>query len=441
MENAASLRLSLLLCWPALSATAATVEIGPGADVRAAIAALRAGDELVLRGGTYSFNSRFGVTAVGTAAQPIVVRGKSGETAVIDMTTVNQNIIDVENSAYFVLRNLTFHGGSAGVRLVQSSYITIEDSEIYGTDDVGISANSGNYEGLLIRHNHIHNTGATGEGMYLGCNNNACRVLNSVIEWNYIHDTNGPTVTQGDGIEVKEGSAGNIIRHNVIHDTGYPGIITYSTVGNGGPNIIDSNVIWNAGDYAIQSAADSIIRNNIVLGTIGMQPHQAGSPSNQIVANNTIICDSDCVQIRGVSGSVVFANNAVYANAGSAIDLISGNLSLVTLAGNVVAGGVAGATGGFVNGNGIAADFVNGNFNGAPPIDLFPKASSALIGAGTTQYVTDLDFNGTTRSGSRDAGAYKYQAGGNPGWTLAASFKAMSANTTVPNPPTALTTQ
>jgi len=352
------------------------------------------------------------------------------------MKTVNQNIIDIEHSAYFVLQNLTFHGGSAGVRLVDSNYITIEDSEIYGTDDVGVSANAGGtYQGLLIRHNHIHNTGGTGEGVYLGCNHNSCRVINSVIEWNHVHDTKGPNVSQGDGIEVKEGSAGNVIRHNVIHDTGYPGIITYGTVGNGAPNIIDSNVIWNSGDYAIQSAADSIIRNNIVFGQLGMQPHQAGRPSNQIVVNNTIICDKSCIQVRGVGGPIVFANNAVYAKSGAAINLISGNLSLVTLANNVVVGRVAGATTGFINGSGITTDFVGANFSGAPPIDVFPKSSGKLIGNAAPQYITDVDFNLTPRGASLDVGAYKYQADGNPGRAIAAGFKAIRDNS-VPNPPT-----
>jgi hypothetical protein len=107
----------------------------------------------------------------------------------------------------------------------------------------------------------------------------------------------------------------------------------------------------------------------------------------------------------------------------------------------VVAGSVAGASVGYVNGNGIAADFVNGNFNGAPPIDLFPKDGSASIGAAAAQYLTDLDFNGTVRGGNRDAGAYKYRSGGNPGWTLAATFKAMTSAATTPNPPTALNAQ
>jgi hypothetical protein len=273
--------------------------------------------------------------------------------------------------------------------------------------------------------------------MYLGCNNNACRVLNSTIEWNYVHHTNGPSVEQGDGIELKEGSAGNTIRHNVIHDTNYPGILTYGTVGNGPPNIIEGNVIWRTNDYAIQSAADSIIRNNIVLGSIGLQPHQSASPANQVITHNTIVATDSGIEVRGVSGPVVIANNAVYSQSGNAIRLISGNLALVSLAGNVGVGGLAGGSVGYANGNGIAADFVGGHFNGAPPIDLFPKTGSALIGAAAATHAASVDFNGTARAGAADVGAYEFQAGGNPGWVLTAGFKA-AGGVVAPNPPTAL---
>src|SRR5690606_10203500 len=102
-------------------------------------------------------------------------------------------------------------------------------------------------------------------------------------------------------------------RHNVIHDTNYPGILTYGTRGNGPPNVIEGNVIWRTNDFAIQSAADSVIRNNIVLGTIGLQGHQSASPSNQTVVHNTILANGNGIEVRNVSGPVVIANNAVYA--------------------------------------------------------------------------------------------------------------------------------
>lgn len=431
-----SLLAFAVACVPAVG-LGAVVEVGPGDNVRTAIAALRPGDELVLRGGTYTFSSRFAISVVGTESQPITIRGKAGEAATIFMNTSNQNVMEIDGSQYLVLKNLKITGGSHGIRLMNSDHVTIEDNEVYETGDVAISANSGGtYEGLVIRRNHIHHTNGTGEGMYLGCNSDGCRIANSLIEWNYIHHTNRASVEQGDGIEIKEGSYGNVVRHNVIHDTNYPGIITFSTVGNGPPNVIEGNVVWNTNDFAIQSAADSIIRNNIILGSsIGLQSHQAGSPGNQTIVHNTVVGGS--IDIRNVVGPITVANNAVYTNGGAAIRLISGNLGLVTVSGNVGVGGLSGRTGGFANGN-LANDFVAAHYNGEPPIDLFPRAGSVLVGAGDVAHVTTADFNGNPRNGVADVGAYRYEAGGNPGWTLAPAFK-NGAPVRTPRPPTNLT--
>ncbi|HZD53827.1 MAG TPA: hypothetical protein VE175_12320, partial [Woeseiaceae bacterium] len=219
-------------------------------------------------------------------------------------------------------------------------------------------------------------------------------------------------------------------------------IITYSTAGNGPPNIIEGNLIWNTADNAIQSAADAIIRNNIVLGSpIALQAHQNGSPSSQTVVHNTVIVDGSGINVRDVSGPVVVANNAVYSQSDTAIRLISGDTSLVTVAGNVGSGGITGAGSGYVEGSGIDADFIDGHYGGTPPIDLFPAEGGALIGAGAAEYVTELDFNGMPRNGAADAGAYAFQPGGNPGWTLASDFKPPGADVPRPNPPTDLTVE
>jgi hypothetical protein len=431
--------VALLLDASAQSAFA--VDITPSGDLRAAIAALKPGEELRLGGGTYTVSSGFRITVNGTATQPIVMRPRDGEHALIRQTNAAQNILEISDSRYFVVRGIEFTGGSHGIRLMSSSFVTVEDCEIHDTGDVAISANSGGtYDGLKLLRNHIHHTNGTGEGMYLGCNNNGCRVANSLIEGNYIHHTNGPTVEQGDGIELKEGSYGNVIRDNVIHDTNYPGIITYSAVGNGPANVIEGNVIWNTNDYAIQSAADATIRNNIVLGApIALQNHQGGSPANMRVVHNTVITSGSGIEVRDVVGTVVIANNAVYSQNANAIRLISGNLGLVTVAGNVGQGGISGTSSGYVAGKGIATDFVAARF-GVPPIDVFPKTGSALIGAASPTHVTPADFNGTSRSGSADAGAYRYSASGNPGWRIVAGFKP-ATSAVRPMPPTDLTAQ
>ena len=411
------------------------IEIGPGDDLEAAAASLAPGEELVLRGGTYAFNENITITANGTPTEPIVIRAKTGEQALLSQATTQHNVVEVRNSSYLVIRGLRFTGGSHGIRLINSDYVTIEECEIFETGDVGISANSGGtYEGLRILRNHIHHTNSTGEGMYLGCNNDNCRVANSLIEGNYIHDTNRPSVNQGDGIEIKEGSYGNIIRDNVIHDTKFPGIIVYSTVGNGPANIVERNVIWNVSDNTVQIAADVVFRNNIVLGNLALQAHQSGSPSNIQILHNTIINSGDGIEVRRVSGPVTIANNAVYAG-GQAIRLISGSLGQVQLAGNIGDGGLSGGSSGYADGNGIDTDMVAGNYNGSPPIDPFPAAGGALVGAGDPAHAVLNDFNGNPRSGAPDVGAYAFDAGGNPGWRITAGFKSATA-AKVPKPPT-----
>lgn len=410
-------------------------EIGPSDDIETAVAGLGPGDELVLRGGTYTFDENITLTANGSPSQPIVIRAKSGETPILTQATNQHNVVEINGSSHLVVRGLTFTGGSHGIRLIDSDYVTIEGCEIYETGDLAISANAGGtYEGLKLLRNHIHHTNGAGEGMYLGCNNDACRVANSLIEGNYIHDTNRPSVGQGDGIELKEGSYGNVIRDNVIHDTNYPGIIVYSTTGNGPPNIIERNVVWNVNDNTIQMAADAVFRNNIVLGNVAMQAHQSGSPSGIEVVHNTIISSGNGIELRNVSGAVTVANNAVYAQ-GQAIRLVSGNFSQVSLSGNVGAGGLSGAGSGYTDGGGITNDMIDGHYRGEPPVDPFPAAGGALVGAGDANYGVADDFNGNLRSGGVDAGAYHFDAGGNPGWRIAENFKSAPA-IVAPRPPT-----
>lgn len=407
-------------------AHATVYEIGPADDLAGAIAVLVPGDELVLAGGSYVLTGYFEIAVAGTAGQPIVIRAKDGETPVIEQQSL-QNIVNILGS-YVTLRGLELKGGDRGIRIQGASYVTIEDCHLHDTAANAIAANDVgvDYAGIVIRHNHIHDTGGNGEGMYLGCNNNGCQFHDALIERNWIHDTLGPTVDQGDGIEIKEGSWGNVVRDNVIHDTGYPCIITYSAVGNGPPNVIERNAMWGCGDHGIQSAADVIIRNNIVLGAaadgIRSQPHQSGAPANVEIVNNTVLAPANnAIRVEGAVGSVLVANNAVYAQAGNAIQ-VGGDLAGVTVAGNVGMGALVGASSG-LSATGSLSDFVLASFSGAPPNDVFPAPGSMLIGVADSAHLVMDDFNGTARAGQADVGAYRFDPSGNPGWQLAPGFK------------------
>lgn len=408
---------------------AAVVEIGPGENLQAAVNAMGPGDTLVLRGGTYSLTFRFSVQVSCTQASPCEILAKPGEVPVIHRPNADQNIVDVEFSHHLAFVGIEFTGGSRGIRIRESTFITLEGCHIHDTGDAAVTANdSGSaYEGLRFVRNHIHHTNNTGEGMYLGCNYGACEMFASVVEGNWIHDTNGPTVSQGDGIEIKEGSWGNVVRDNVIHDTGYPCILTYSTVGNGGPNVIERNLMWGCGDHAIQAAADAVIRNNLILGAaadgIRNQLHQTGTPSNLEITHNTVLAPTgNAVRSSGITGPVLIANNALYAQSGYALR-VDGDLSQVTIAGNVGTGGTLGVSSGWVGTGSLATDFVAATFSGTLPQDLFPASGSDLISVAHGTWLATDDFNRRARFSPGDVGAYRFEAGGNPGWPLAAAFK------------------
>jgi len=429
MRNRLLISVFVTMIAGATTASAAVIQIGPGDNLQAEVNALAPGDILLLESGTYLLSSRFSIQKTGTASAPIIIRSAPGASPVVTYVNAGQNVINVENSAHVRLIGLEVTGGSHGIRILDSDDITVDSCHIHHTADVGLSANvpGGTYERLRLSRNHIHDTGGTAEGMYLGCNSNGCRLLDSIIEGNYIHHTNSPGVTQGDGIELKEGSADNVIANNVIHDTGYPCLITYSAVGNGGPNTIEGNLLWNCGDHAIQSAADARIRNNIIFGAvydgIRCQPHQAGTPANLEITHNTVLSPADnTIRVSGITGSVVIANNAVYANTGNAIR-VDGDLSDVTITNNRGEGSTVGVGSGFDGGGSLAIDLVAASYSGALPQDVFPANGSGLAGAADPVWRAPDDFNLTPRDTTDDIGAYRAAAGANPGWALTAGFK------------------
>jgi hypothetical protein len=90
----------------------------------------------------------------------------------------------------------------------------------------------------------------------------------------------------------------------------------------------------------------------------------------------------------------------------------------VTVAGNVIMGSVEGATSGWIDGASIAADFTD-----HATMNVWPTATSALLGAAADAHAVAVDFNGATRTSPHDAGAYHRTGDANPGWPPGEGFK------------------
>jgi parallel beta helix pectate lyase-like protein len=416
------------------------------------------GDTLMLHGGTYSQNARRAITCAGTASAPIVIMSYPGENAILTRPADNidtQNNIEIVSCSYLVLKNLHFQGGSSGMRVIGGNYLTIEGCEIYETGNNAIAVNSGTftYDGFVIRGNHIHHTGLSvngtteGEGMYLGCNDNVCRITNALIEGNYIHHTRGTSDGGNDGIEVKYGSGGNIIRNNVIHDTNigrqYPGIFVYG--GGAAPNIVEGNAIWNAGE-AIQVVSDAVVRNNLIFnssitGITASSHSQVPVMKNVTIVNNTIYGNPQGVYVRWSGATnMTLANNAIYSPGGTAVDASGLTGAGITVKANYVEGSMSGASldnNAFFAGGTAASAFVD-----PASFDFWPKISSPLRAMAQAAWVPANDFNQTTRTSPYEVGAYETEGQtSNPGWRVGPGFKSgTTADTIPPSAPTGLRT-
>ncbi|MEZ4382136.1 MAG: right-handed parallel beta-helix repeat-containing protein [Nannocystaceae bacterium] len=404
---------------------AATIDVNNGDNLFDTLQGLQAGDEVIVHAGTYPVPGFVNLVLSGTENAPIIIRAADGDEVIIAGID-SQNAINVEGS-WYTLRGLKVVGGSHGVRLGSSSHATIEGLEITETGDVGISCNrpDNTYEALTIRGNHIHHTGmggGPGECMYLGCNDDGCQMWDSVIEFNWCHDTTAGS--QGDGIEVKTGSYNNLIRHNVIHDVKYPGITIYGTVDNKAPNVVEGNAVWNVVDNGIQTVGDAIVRNNLVfdVGANGIhaKPSQGEIVELIDIVHNTII-NPGGVCLRGNEwpggDGIVVADNAFYCPGGTAIKLPSGAGS-ATIDSNAVVGGVEGAPMGTFDGVSVDAAFID-----AGAKDVYPKGDSPLVDAGAAGHA-ELDFNCLPRDPNGvEVGAYDLSDAQNPGWAVGPGFK------------------
>lgn len=416
MRGAALAAIAAALLVPA-PARSAEIEITPSDNFETACEALAPGDTLIVHGGTYSFSGRLSLTQAATETDPVVIRAAEGETPVVTRDA-SQNIINIEGASWITIDGLELTGGGDGIKIADSSHCTLIRNHIHNVGGVGINFKPGTSHHFRVEHNQIHHTSGTGEGMYIGCNDAACVVHSSDFVYNWVHHTAGD---QGDGIELKQGSWGNTIAHNVIHDTNWPCIIIYGTAGHD-RNVVSSNLVMRCGDSGIQAAADALVANNIVLDSpgngINSHDHQCET-NNLVVVHNTVIEASPCMRLSDWGGrtGMVLANNAIYCPGGTAIGLASGSGS-VAIEGNVVLGSVSGASSGWTGGVSIDADFEDYG-----SLDVWPTAASALLDAAADAHATAVDFNGSARTSPHDAGAYERTGATNPGWTLGEGFK------------------
>lgn len=239
-----------------------TTHVRPGDDLIARLARVKAGDRVVVHSGTYRTPGFVALVWRGTAAAPITVTGAPGERRPTIVGSARQNVMNLSGS-YFTLARLELRGGSHGVRLGRVDHAHLDRLLVDRVGDVGISCNRPGQScgSVAITRSVVERTGRhrgdPGEGLYLGCQDASCAFTGGRIEHNLIRDTGA----RGDGIELKPGSAGNVVRHNVICRTRHPGLNLWRAVP---PNRVEHNLIAGARPRGILVHARARLRANRV---------------------------------------------------------------------------------------------------------------------------------------------------------------------------------
>ena len=367
-----------------------------GAALRSVLTTLPAGSRVVIHAGTYSVDSYFVITAQGTASQPVVIEGAPGQKVSITRKDALQNVINLDNSQYLLIRNLDVYGGSTGLKLQTVSNFMLSDSKIHHVMGVGVAANSKNTSELYFVDNEISYTGGHGEGFYLGSHDGVFKTNNSYVVGNYLHHLASDSAAQGDGIEIKDGSYANVVKYNFVEGTKYPGITVYRT-GRGAAdrNIIEENVVINSIDAGIQVTADAVVRNNLVIGksTAFVSKPFTTNPVNLVVSNNTFLGGATTIRLTNwLTTDLAFANNAIHSPTGQFYSSSKTGRAVAT---------------GNINVSNLATSFTNLKLDGTA-LNARPIIGSVVIGKASSNYLPSGDLNGDTRITKMDTGAVDF---------------------------------
>lgn len=363
-----------------------------------AVAALQPGDRLEIAAGTYRVERLWDIRVSGTAEAPVWIVAAEGAQVVITRSDDRQNVVNVGQAgpvSYLCLRGLEITGGSHGLRLGQCEEVWIDQCHIHNNGGPNLTANSADTRKLYLTRNHLHHGGGHGEGMYLGGNNASVIMSESIIALNHVHDCGG---SQGDGIEVKQGSWGNLIAENHVHDTRYPCITVYGTNGRA-VNVIERNLCYRSGDHTMQVQGEAIVRNNLLISAAGSgfasTDHQ-GKTTRLEVIHNTIINTGHAFSGGSWNGreGMVLANNLIYSRDANALHFANGSEG-VKITGNVLFG--SGDKRGQAKGRGLAEDLPGLAWD-ASSRDATPAANAPFLVADEAFHLP-TDFAGKPRTG------------------------------------------
>jgi hypothetical protein len=259
------------------AATASPITVGTSAELVAALKAVQPGQTISLKDGTYK--GAFVAKVWGTASARITLTGSRN--AILTSGSLTSGYGLQVTGSYWDLKGFSVTNSSKGIMLDGSTFTVIDGVDVGNIGDEGVHFRK-NSSDSTIRNSAVHDTGKAraeyGEGIYIGSANSnwisptvpdtsdRVQVLNNTI-----------SNTTGEGIDVKEGTAGGIISGNVFANSGYSGANYadswidvkgngYQVTGNSG-----SGTLLDAFQVHVQIdgwGRDSVFQGNTVSGGV-----------------------------------------------------------------------------------------------------------------------------------------------------------------------------
>lgn len=418
-------------------------------DYKSKLSLLKPGDTLLLAPGDYPLGLYLN-NLNGNANAWITVKGPDtgAQPRFLGDPNRGRNTVEIDNSSYLAIENLTVDGQSItsihgiSAKGTNTHHIRIEGCTIVGhggnQGTVGISTKLPTWN-WVIRRNRILGAGT---GMYLGNSDGQQPFIAGLIENNLIDDPEGYCMQIKHQFS-RPSVAGmpttpqvTIVRHNVFvksdrasRDGNRPNLLIGGLPESGAGSqdmyeIYGNFFFHNPRESLLQAEGRVSIHDNVFVdgstNAIYLTNHNIGLRVAHVY-NNTIYGGSRGVYFNvaatvahSVVGNLIFAESPIagsYSNA-------SNNVTDV-----VAAAGAYVKSPSFVLGT---MDFypLPGKCQGSA-LDLSPYA-------GQVEY--DKDFNGTSKGAFAFRGAYAGE-GTNPGWKLAKAIKGTGSGTPTPPPP------
>ena len=280
------------------------------AELKAALTNVRAGDEIILKSGTYEDDASSGkwrvfeAAASGTPEQHIIIRSEDpAHPAVLCANQPEKKCVMYITGSYWEIRDLKIQNAAKGIFLAKSEHSIISDCEVCEIGDEAIHIiDDSSYN--LVENCFIHDTGTVnakyGEGVYIGSAKNATE-YGFACHYNTVRGCRfGPNVS-ADHVDIKEYTIGNLVEYCTFDGTGIKGE-------NGGNSFVeikgnDAVVRYNTGH-----------RNGCEQQLYGFDMSQQleGWGQNAKIYENELYLDTaDCYTVKGWNCSAQVFRNKV----------------------------------------------------------------------------------------------------------------------------------